>query len=233
MSFIELHNVTKEYKMGGTVIKANNNINFSIEKGEFVLVLGPSGAGKSTTLNILGGIDQSDSGRVIVDGENISEMNEKELTNYRRYQIGFIFQNYNLIANLTARENVEMATHLVENAMDPMDALKAVGLEDRASNFPSQLSGGEQQRVSIARAMAKNPGILLCDEPTGALDYMTGKRILKQLRDTCDRTGTTVIIVTHNSAIKTIADKVIELADAQVREITINEHPQSIDEIEW
>lgn len=233
MSFIELRDVTKQYKMGETVIRANDRLSFTIEKGEFVLILGPSGAGKSTTLNILGGIDKNDSGQVIVDGKNISDFNDKERTDYRRYQIGFIFQNYNLIANLTARENVEMASQLVEEAMDPMEALKAVGLEDRVSNFPSQLSGGEQQRVAIARAMAKNPGILLCDEPTGALDYYTGKRILKQLRQTCDRTGTTVIIVTHNSALRPIADKVIEIADARVRDIILNSDPKSIDEIEW
>lgn len=233
MSFIELIDVTKEYKNGENIIRANDEISFTIEKGEFVLILGASGAGKSTTLNILGGIDQNDYGQVIVDGTNISDLDEKELTNYRRHQIGFIFQNYNLIANLTAKENVEMATHLVDQAMDPMEALEAVGLEDRANNFPSQLSGGEQQRVSIARAMAKNPGILLCDEPTGALDYQTGKRVLKQLKATCESTGTTVIIVTHNSAIKPIADKVIELADAKVRDITLNENPESIDNIEW
>lgn len=233
MSFIELHDVTKEYHMGENVIRANDEISFEIEKGEFVLILGPSGAGKSTTLNILGGIDQNDSGDVIIGGENISKMNERELTNYRRYQIGFIFQNYNLIANLTAKENVEMATHLVDDAMDPLAALEAVGLGERASNFPAQLSGGEQQRVSIARAMAKNPGILLCDEPTGALDYQTGKRILKQLRRTCEETGTTVIIVTHNSAIKPIADRVIEIADAKVRRVTLNDDPMSIDDIEW
>lgn len=233
MHFIEFQQVTKEYKMGEGVIKANDRLSFTIDKGEFVLILGPSGAGKSTTLNILGGIDQNDSGQVWVDGVNISALDDRSLTKYRRYQIGFIFQNYNLIANLTAKENVEMAGQLVEKAMDPLDALTAVGLLERASNFPSQLSGGEQQRVAIARAMAKNPGILLCDEPTGALDYHTGKRILKLLRQTCEETGTTVIIVTHNSAIRPIADKVIEIADAQVRTITKNAHPQSIDEIEW
>lgn len=233
MSFIEFKNVYKRYRSGESQVLANNNLSFSVERGEFCLILGPSGAGKSTTLNILGGLDQNDEGQVIVDGKNISEFDENQLTKYRRYQIGFVFQNYNLIGNLTARENVEMASHLVSNAMDPIKALRAVGLEDKANNFPAQLSGGEQQRVSIARGMAKNPGILLCDEPTGALDYETGKSILKQLHETGRKTGTTVIIVTHNSAIKPIADRVIEMVDGGIRDIRVNENPVPIEEIMW
>lgn len=233
VAFIEFHDVTKYYIMGRNKIVANDKLNFEIERGEFVVIVGASGAGKSTTLNILGGIDQNEEGKVLVDGENISAMSERELTEYRRYQVGFVFQNYNLIANLTAKENVEMASHLVEDSMDAEEALRAVGLGDRMENFPAQLSGGEQQRVSIARAMAKNPGILLCDEPTGALDYQTGREILKRLQQTSNETGTTVILVTHNSAIKPMADKVIELADAKVRDITLNPDPSPIDEIEW
>lgn len=233
MAFIEFQDVSKHYEMGSTTIVANDKLNFSIEKGEFVLILGASGAGKSTTLNILGGIDQNDEGKVIVDGENISALSEKDLTEYRRNQIGFVFQNYNLIANLTAKENVEMASHLVEDSLDAEEALEMVHLSHRLENFPAQLSGGEQQRVSIARAMAKNPGILLCDEPTGALDYQTGKEILKQLQQMSRTTHTTVIIVTHNSAIKPIADRVIELADAKVRNMYTNANPASIDTIEW
>ncbi len=233
MSFIEFKNVYKRYRSGETQVLANNNLSFSVERGEFCVILGPSGAGKSTTLNILGGLDQNDEGKVIVDGKNISEFDDNQLTGYRRYQIGFVFQNYNLIGNLTAKENVEMASHLVSDAMDPIKALRAVGLEDKANNFPAQLSGGEQQRVSIARGMAKNPGILLCDEPTGALDYETGKSILKQLHETGRKTGTTVIIVTHNSAIKPVADRVIEMVDGGIRSIRVNDHPVSIDEIMW
>lgn len=233
MSFIEFQNVIKSYKSGESEVLANNDLSFSIEKGEFCVILGPSGAGKSTTLNILGGLDQNDSGKVIVAGKNISNFNEEDLTKYRRYQIGFVFQNYNLIGNLTARENIEMASHLVKDALDPLYALEAVGLKNKSNNFPAQLSGGEQQRVSIARAMAKNPGILLCDEPTGALDYETGKAILKQLQKTCSETGTTVIIVTHNSAIKPIANRVIEMVDGGIRSIQVNDHPISIDKIKW
>lgn len=233
MSFIEFKNVYKRYRSGDSLVLANNDLSFSVERGEFCVILGPSGAGKSTTLNILGGLDQNDEGQVIVDGKNISDFDEAQLTKYRRYQIGFVFQNYNLIGNLTAKENVEMASHLVKGAMDPIKALKAVGLESKANNFPAQLSGGEQQRVSIARGMAKNPGILLCDEPTGALDYETGKSILKQLHETGRKTGTTVIIVTHNSAIKPVADRVIEMVDGGIRKIQINREPVSIDEIMW
>lgn len=233
MSFIEFQNVTKTYRMGETTLCANDGVSFTIEKGEYVVILGPSGAGKSTVLNILGGIDRNDGGRVIIDGACISDYSTRQLTDYRRYTIGFVFQNYNLIGNLTAEENVEMATHLVSHAMPPEVALEAVALAHRRGSFPSQLSGGEQQRVAIARAMAKNPAILLCDEPTGALDYNTGKAILKQLHALGRRTGMTVIIVTHNSAIRPIADRVIEMADARVREITVNPNPVSIDTIEW
>nr|WP_072515002.1 ABC transporter ATP-binding protein [Ndongobacter massiliensis] len=233
MHFIEFCNVTKLYKMGETVIRANDAMSFAIEKGELVVIVGPSGAGKSTTLNILGGIDQNEEGEVLVDGKNISAYNDHQLTNYRRYTIGFIFQGYNLIPNLTAQENVEMATQLLPGAMDASDALALVGLSHRSNNFPAQLSGGEQQRVAIARAMAKNPAILLCDEPTGALDYHTGKEILKQLQNTCRQTGTTVIIVTHNSAIRPIADRVIEIADAKVRKMYKNPNPADIDTIAW
>lgn len=233
MSFIEFQNVTKTYRMGETTLCANDGVSFTIEKGEYVVILGPSGAGKSTVLNILGGIDRNDGGRVIIDGACISDYSTRQLTDYRRYTIGFVFQNYNLIGNLTAEENVEMATHLVSHAMPSEVALEAVALAHRRGSFPSQLSGGEQQRVAIARAMAKNPAILLCDEPTGALDYNTGKAILKQLHALGRRTGMTVIIVTHNSAIRPIADRVIEMADARVRKITVNPNPISIDTIEW
>ena len=233
MPFIAFDSVTKRYQMGETEILANNNMNFFIEKGEFVVIVGPSGAGKSTTLNILGGIDQNEEGCVLVNGKNITAYDEKELTKYRRYEIGFVFQSYNLIPNLTAKENVEMASHLVENAMDAMDALKAVGLENRADNFPAQLSGGEQQRVAIARAVAKRPSILLCDEPTGALDYKTGKAILKELHNMCRKIGMTVILVTHNTMICPIADRVIEIADSHVRDMRVNHNPEDIENIEW
>lgn len=233
MSFIEFRDVVKRYQSGDTVILANNGINFNVEQGEFVIMVGASGAGKSTTLNILGGIDQNDDGEVWVNGNNISAYSQRQLTNYRRYEVGFVFQNYNLISNLTATENVEMATQLVENAMDPVEALELVGLGHRLNNFPAQMSGGEQQRVSIARALAKNPSILLCDEPTGALDYHTGKEVLKQLHAAGKRTNTTVIIVTHNSAIKPTGDRVIEIADAKVRQNYTNPNPTSIEDIEW
>lgn len=233
MSFIEFRECTKRYRMGETEILANNRLTFEIEKGELVIIVGPSGAGKSTTLNILGGIDQNDDGAVIVDGENITEFNRRQLTDYRRFQIGFVFQSYNLIPNLTAKENVEMATQIVPNAKDPIETLRNVGLGHRLDNFPAQLSGGEQQRVAIARAIAKNPGILLCDEPTGALDYQTGRQILKLLQDTCHETGTTVIIVTHNTALKPIADRVVEINDARIRDVVINRNPASIENIEW
>lgn len=233
MAYIEFKDVHKIYKMGDNEIHANNGINFEIDKGEFVVMVGASGAGKSTTLNILGGLDTLSTGEIYVDDNLISEYDQKNLTNYRRYDIGFVFQFYNLIPNLTALENVEMATQIVENAFDPKETLEMVGLGHRLDNFPSQLSGGEQQRVAIARALAKNPKILLCDEPTGALDYNTGKQVLKLLHDTCRKTGTTVIVITHNAAIAPMADKVIELRDAKVRRVEKIENPKAIEDIEW
>ena len=233
MAYIEIIDEYKKYKIGENIIMANNGINFSIEKGEFVIILGPSGAGKTTVLNILGGMDTCDEGKVIIDGVDISKFNNRKLTEYRRYDVGFIFQFYNLVQNLTAKENVELATQISKNALDVDETLELVGLSHRKNNFPSQLSGGEQQRVAIARAIAKNPKLLLCDEPTGALDYKTGKQILKTLQDTCKNTGTTVIIITHNSALAPIADRVIRIKDAKVRDIKVNEKPVSVESIEW
>ncbi len=233
MAFIEVKDLSKKYKMGETEIIANNEISFDIDEGELVVILGPSGAGKSTLLNMLGGMDTPTSGSIIIDGEDITDYSEKKLTRFRRDAVGFVFQFYNLIPNLTALENVEIATQVDPNSGDPKKAIIAVGLEDRMNNFPSQLSGGEQQRVAIARALAKEPKLMLCDEPTGALDYKTGKQILKLLQDTCRITGHTVIIITHNQAISGIADKVIEINDARVRRIWLNKNPMSIDEIEW
>ena len=225
MAYIQVINECKRYRMGESTIVANNNINFEIEKGEFVIILGPSGAGKSTVLNILGGMDSCDEGQIIIDGVDISKYNSKQLTKYRRNDVGFVFQFYNLVQNLTARENVELASQIVTNALDIDETLKLVGLEHRKNNFPAQLSGGEQQRVAIARAIAKNPKLLLCDEPTGALDYTTGKQILKTLQDTCRNTGTTVIVITHNSALAPMADRVIRINDAKVRSIEVNSNP--------
>ena len=233
MAYIQVINECKRYKMGESTIVANNNINFEIEKGEFVIILGPSGAGKSTVLNILGGMDSCDEGQIIIDGVDISKYNSKQLTNYRRNDVGFVFQFYNLVQNLTARENVELASQIVSNALDIYETLKLVGLEHRKNNFPAQLSGGEQQRVAIARAIAKNPKLLLCDEPTGALDYTTGKQILKTLQDTCRNTGTTVIVITHNSALAPMADRVIRINDAKVRSIEVNSNPSPVETIEW
>lgn len=233
MSYVEMIDSSKFYKMGDLGIIANNKINFKIEKGELVVIVGPSGAGKSTVLNILGGMDKNDEGSVIVDGKNISKLNEHDLTTYRRYDVGFVFQFYNLVPNLTAKENVELASQIVPDALNVDEVMDKVELGHRKDNFPAQLSGGEQQRVAIARALAKNPKLLLCDEPTGALDYKTGKSILKLLQNTCRETGTTVIIITHNQAITPIADRIIEINDARVRNITVNERPVSIDEIEW
>ena len=233
MSYIQVINEHKRYKMGETTIVANNGITFSIEKGEFVIILGPSGAGKSTVLNILGGMDSCDEGQIIVDGVDIAKFNDKQLTTYRRTDVGFVFQFYNLVQNLTAKENVELASQIVSDALDIDETLKLVGLEHRKDNFPAQLSGGEQQRVAIARAIAKNPKILLCDEPTGALDYETGKQILKTLQDTCKNTGTTVIVITHNSALAPMADRVIKINDAKVRKIEVNPNPASVETIEW
>ncbi len=228
-----VRNIVKSYGKGESKIYANNDISFTINKGELAVIVGPSGAGKSTVLNILGGMDRPDSGEIIVDGTDISKATDRELTLYRRYKIGFVFQFYNLINNLTARENVELASQIAREAIPADEILKSVGLGDRMDNFPSQLSGGEQQRCSIARALAKRPSILLCDEPTGALDYHTGKQILKLLQDTARKTGTTVVIITHNTAITPIADKVIEIWDAKVRRIYENENPKDIDTIEW
>lgn len=233
MAFIELVDCTKTYHMGETTITANDHVSFSVEKGEFAIIVGPSGAGKSTTLNILGGMDQPDSGLVLVDGQDVAQMTDRELTTYRRHTIGFVFQFYNLIPNLTALENVEISAQITPNAKDPLDVLTSVGLAARANNFPAQLSGGEQQRVAIARSLAKNPKLLLADEPTGALDYRTGKDVLALLQATCRETGTTVIVITHNSAIAPIADRIIEINDSKVRDIRLNPNPMDIADIEW
>ena len=233
MAYIEVIDTYKRYKVGENTVVANNGINFTIEKGEFVVILGPSGAGKSTVLNILGGMDTCDEGKIIIDKTDISKFNNKQLTKYRRHDVGFVFQFYNLVQNLTAKENVELATQISKNSLDVDKTLELVGLEDRKDNFPSQLSGGEQQRVSIARAIAKNPKILLCDEPTGALDYNTGKQILKLLQDTCRKENMTVIIITHNSAIAPMADKIIHFKNGKSEDIIINKNPTPIEEIEW
>lgn len=233
MAYIEIIDVYKRYKMGESIVVANDGINFSVEKGELVIILGPSGAGKSTVLNILGGMDTCDEGKVIIDNIDIAKFNNRQLTSYRRNDVGFVFQFYNLVQNLTARENVELATQISKNALDVDETIEAVGLSHRKNNFPAQLSGGEQQRVAIARAIAKNPKLLLCDEPTGALDYKTGKQILKTLQDTCKNTGTTVIIITHNSAIAPIANRVININDAKVRSVEVNENPVPVEDIEW
>ena len=233
MAYIELKNNTKIYQSGYTTIYTNKDITFSIDKGELVVILGSSGAGKSTLLNILGGMEPNTSGDVIVAGKNIGSYNAKQLTTYRRNNVGFVFQFYNLIPNLTAKENVELAAQIVPDAMNPDEALREVDLTDREQNFPAQLSGGEQQRVAIARAIAKKPELLLCDEPTGALDYKTGKRILKILQDMSRKNGSTVLIVTHNAAIAPIADKVIRIHDGGIQKIETNDHPADISSIEW
>lgn len=233
LSYIKFKDVNKIYGEKESEIHALVNTSFQIEKSELVVILGPSGAGKTTALNILGGMDNATTGEVIIDGNNITHYNKKQLTRYRRNDIGFVFQFYNLIQNLTALENVELATEICKDHFDPKEILKSVGLENRMNNFPSQLSGGEQQRVAIARAIAKNPKILLADEPTGALDYMTGKQILKLLKQIQQERGVTVIIITHNSAIAPMADKVIKFKNGQVEDITINEKPLPVDEIEW
>jgi putative ABC transport system ATP-binding protein len=232
-SFVELKNVRKSYDMGEVVIKAVDDVSFSIDKGEFVIVLGASGAGKSTILNLLGGMDHVTEGCIFVDGNEISKYDNKLLTKYRRDDIGFVFQFYNLVQNLNAMENVELAVEICKDSMDPVEVLKSVGLEDRLYNFPSQLSGGEQQRVSIARAIAKNPKLLLCDEPTGALDYNTGKAILKLLSDTAKMYNMTVIVITHNSALAPIADKIITVKNGKISSVKKNENPVSIESIEW
>jgi len=233
MSYIEVVKEVKKYTMGDTVIAANDGVSFSVEKGEIALILGPSGAGKSTVLNILGGMDQCDSGQVIVDGTDIAGFDAKQLTTYRRKDVGFVFQFYNLVPNLTARENVELSAQIVPEALDAAEILTQVGLGDRLDHFPAQLSGGEQQRVTIARAIAKKPKLLLCDEPTGALDYETGKQILAILEKTARETGTTVLIITHNSALAPMADRVIHINDAKVRKMEKNTHPIPIASISW
>lgn len=233
MAYIEMKNSYKRYKSGQSEIIANNDISFEIEKGELAIILGSSGAGKSTVLNILGGMDTNDEGNVLIDGKDISTFNEKELTSYRRNDVGFVFQFYNLVPNLTAKENVELASEIVKDALDATEVLKSVGLGERIDNFPAQLSGGEQQRVAIARAVAKNPKLLLCDEPTGALDYHTGKQVLKILQDMVRKEGATVVIVTHNQALAPIADRVIHMHDAKIRDIELNSNPQNIETLEY
>ena len=233
MAFVEVKHVKKTYKMGEVVIDAVDDMNFSIEKGEFVVIVGPSGAGKTTVLNILGGMDQATEGQVLVDGVDVAAFDRKKMTKYRREDIGFVFQFYNLVQNLTALENVELALQICRDHLDAEEILKEVGLGERMGNFPSQLSGGEQQRVSIARALAKNPKLLLCDEPTGALDYQTGKAILKLLQDTCREKGMTVIVITHNSALAPMADRIIKIKNGRVSSMRLNEHPIPVEEIEW
>ena len=233
MAYIEVKNEYKRYQMGETTITANDGISFEVEKGEVAVILGPSGAGKSTVLNILGGMDSCDEGEIIIDGTDIAQFSEKQLTTYRRNDVGFVFQFYNLVPNLTAKEHVELASQIVADALDSTNVLQSVGLGERLDNFPAQLSGGEQQRVTIARAIAKKPKLLLCDEPTGALDYETGKQILTILQNTARETGTTVLIITHNSAIAEMADRVIRINDAKVREMTVNDQPKLVAEIEW
>ncbi len=233
MSYIEFKNVSKIYQMGEVEIKALDDISFEIDKGEFVVVLGNSGAGKTTILNILGGMDTATSGSIVVDGNDISKADEKELTEYRRYDIGFVFQFYNLVQNLTAKENVDLALQISKDPMDSRFVLKMVGLEDRINNFPSQLSGGEQQRVAIARRVAKNPKLLLCDEPTGALDYRTGKQVLKVLQDMCRTQGMTVVMITHNSALADMGQKIIRVRSGQIESVTLNSNPKNIEDIEY
>ena len=233
MAFIEFNNITKEYTTGENTIKALDEASFLVEKGELAVVLGTSGAGKTTALNILGGMDTATSGQVIVDGNEVTKYNNHQLVGYRRTDIGFVFQFYNLVPNLTALENVELAVQVCKDALDAGETLEKVGLGERKDNFPAQLSGGEQQRVSIARALAKNPKLLLCDEPTGALDYNTGKQILQLLQDTCRKEGITVVLITHNSAIAPMADRLIRFKSGKVVEMTVNENPVSIADIEW
>lgn len=232
-AFIQFKDVKKTYKVGDVEIHASNVVNFEVNKGEFVVIVGPSGAGKTTILNLLGGMDQPTSGSIMVDGQDVARYDEAKLTQYRRDDIGFVFQFYNLVQNLTALENVELASQISKDPLDEKMVLKRVELENRMNNFPAQLSGGEQQRVAIARAIAKNPKLLLCDEPTGALDYLTGKAILALLREMCDKYKMTVIVITHNSALAPMADRVIHLKNGKVDQMFLNEHPQPIQEIEW
>lgn len=233
MAFVEFRNVSKIYQMGEVEVSAVDDMNFQIDEGEFVVVVGPSGAGKTTLLNMLGGMDRLTTGQIFLDGNEISAYSEKELTFYRRYDIGFVFQFYNLVQNLTALENVELASQICKNPLDASEVLELVGLGHRLDNFPAQLSGGEQQRVAIARALAKNPKLLLCDEPTGALDYKTGKAILHLLQTTCSDTGKTVVLITHNQAFTEIADRVIHVREGRVSEMTTNANPLSADQLEW
>ena len=232
-SFISFDSVKKDYQAGEVTVTALHDVSFTIEQGEICVIVGESGAGKTTLLNILGGMDNLTEGRVVVDGAEVSSFGKKELTAYRRNDVGFVFQFYNLIPNLTALENVEIAAQLKKDSLDPATVLEQVGLKDRMGNFPAQLSGGEQQRVAIARALAKNPKLLLCDEPTGALDYITGKAILKLLQDTCRQQGMTVVVITHNTAIAPMADKVIHVKNGRVDRIVRNENPMPVEEIEW
>jgi len=233
MSYVHFDSVKKVYTMGEVKIEALHDVSFDVEKGEICVIVGPSGAGKTTLLNILGGMDTLTSGTVILDGQEVSKYSSKQMTNYRRYDVGFVFQFYNLVQNLTALENVELANQISKNPLNASDVLTQVGLKDRMNNFPGQLSGGEQQRVAIARALAKSPKLLLCDEPTGALDYNTGKQILQLLQDTARKNGVTVIIITHNSAITAMADRVITIKNGTIGNMTINENPTPIEEIEW
>ncbi|MBC3516197.1 ABC transporter ATP-binding protein [Neobittarella massiliensis] len=232
-SFVQFRDVMKRYKMGEVTIAAANGITFEIEKGEFCVIVGPSGAGKTTVLNMLGGMDTCDGGEIIVDGKVVSAFNRRQMIDYRRYDIGFVFQFYNLVQNLTATENVELAAQICRDPQDAAEVLRQVGLGERLSNFPAQLSGGEQQRVAIARALAKRPKLLLCDEPTGALDYQTGKEVLALLQNTCRETGTTVVVITHNTALTPMADRVIKIKNSQVRSMVENPSPTPVEEIEW
>ena len=231
--FIEFHDVCKFYTMGENRIAAADHISFYVDQGEFCIIVGPSGAGKTTVLNMLGGMDSCDEGEILLDGSKISEYNAKQLTTYRRYDVGFVFQFYNLVQNLTALENVELASEICKDPLDAKETLLEVGLGERLNNFPAQLSGGEQQRVAIARALAKNPKLLLCDEPTGALDYVTGKSILKLLQDTCRQQGMTVVVITHNTAITPMADRVIHIKNGRVAQVERQSHPMPVEDIEW
>ena len=233
MSFLKLSDVSKKFKVGSITVEALKDVSFELEDGEFAVVLGSSGAGKTTLLNLLGGMDSATEGEIILDGKNVTSLDRRGLTDYRRNDIGFVFQFYNLVGNLTALENVELASQICKNPLDAAMVLEEVGLKERMSNFPAQLSGGEQQRVAIARALAKNPKLLLCDEPTGALDYRTGKSVLKLLQDTCKSTGTTVVVITHNQALTAMADRIIVVKSGKIAEMRTNEQPIDVSELEW